>query len=54
MENLIFIIFSCVAAAAVIASPVSIFKRRTVARNSYVRGEVIVLKDLHRTGFRKH
>jgi hypothetical protein len=56
LEITIFILFSLAATAAVLASPVSLFKRHQSARSRYCdeRGEIILLNDLHRTTFRKH
>jgi hypothetical protein len=53
MEIILFVVFSLVATAAVLASPV---KRTNYGKSSIYcdeRGEIILLDDLHRTTFRK-
>jgi hypothetical protein len=54
VDNLIFILFSAAAVAAVVASPINFFKSRNGPRKGFIRGEIILLNDLHRTSFRKH
>jgi len=54
MEIIIFVAFSLVATAAVLASPVKRTSNGKTRNYCDERGEIIQLDDLHRTTFRKH